>query len=81
MDKCIPMRLRMPWFPGRGLTLLMLAVLVILAVPYVASPAPFTVNRTTDFEGCHSWRWGLRDRPWEWLVHPASCHPGEQCLT
>jgi hypothetical protein len=43
------MRLYVPWFPDRRPTLLMLAVLIILAVPPIASPATFTVNRTTDF--------------------------------
>jgi hypothetical protein len=49
VDKCIPMRLRIPWFPARKPTLLTIAVLIILAAPHIASPATFTVNRTTDF--------------------------------
>src|SRR5215813_2584168 len=50
MNKCIAMRLRIPWFSGKRLTLLMFAALVTLAMPHVASPATFLVNRTTDFE-------------------------------
>jgi hypothetical protein len=49
MNKRRTMRLYVPWFPDRRPTLLMLAVLIILAVPPIASPATFTVNRTTDF--------------------------------